>query len=130
QAECRNPGDLTHDIHDLVTQVLHRDEPFIDQAEDEFSLTAPASRIAVFVILFAIKQALLLQILSDRFPNLCGILACEPVKPFYVDAELVDGCYDCEIELFREAKVLTATTGSDVNDACTLARADLFPGYD
>ena len=55
KAEGRYPVDLAYDIHDLVTKLLHRDEPLINEAEDQFGFTAPARWVAVLIVLRAIK---------------------------------------------------------------------------
>ena len=70
KAKGGNPCDLAHDIHDCEAQFIHRDKPFIDEAEDQLCFAAPADRIAVLVGLGAIQEALLLQILRDHLPNL------------------------------------------------------------
>src|SRR6266700_138514 len=130
QAKGGDPGDLAHDIHDLVAEILHGDEPFIDQTEDEFGTTSPAGGIAVFVVLWPVEQALLRQILGDLLSNLGNVLTGEPIVAWEIDAKFVYRSHNSQVELFGKAKVFAATAGSDMNDTRTLTGTDLFPGND
>src|SRR5438132_7135403 len=74
----RYPVDLAYDIHDLVTKLLHRDEPLINEAEDQLGFTAPARWVAVLIVLRAIEQPFLHQVFSDLLSNFSRVLSCEP----------------------------------------------------
>ena len=43
QAEVRDPADLLRDVGDLVAQLVHADEPLVDQAEDELACRSASS---------------------------------------------------------------------------------------
>ena len=63
------------DVHDLVAQLFHGDEPLIHQAEDQLGLTAPAGGVAVLVVLRAVQQPLLRQVLCDWLSDI-GDASC------------------------------------------------------
>src|SRR5260370_2128576 len=57
QAKGWNPGVLARYIHDLVTQLVHGDVPFVDQPKARFCLAPPALRLAVLILLVPSNQA-------------------------------------------------------------------------
>src|SRR6266704_3913913 len=69
-----NPGGFAHNIHDFIAQLIHRDIPLIDQAEDQFRLTTPADRIAVLVGLRAVEQPFLGKVLCNVLSYVSGRL--------------------------------------------------------
>src|SRR6266478_3549102 len=98
QAKGWNPGGLARDLHDLVTQLVHGDVPFVDQAEDQFGLAAPADRIAVLIVLWAVQQAFLRQVFCNLLPYVSGRLPGQPVIALRVDAKFVNRSDDWQIE--------------------------------
>ena len=72
-------------------QLVHRDEPLVDQPEDELGPAAPADRVAVRVVLAAVEHALLLA--GSRMIGSATSWTYwpgEPAEAVDVDAELVD----------------------------------------
>ena len=62
RAPGRTPGSrspLRVTSHHRLAQLVHADEPLVDQPEDQLGAAAPADRVAVRVLLGAIEQALL-----------------------------------------------------------------------
>ena len=127
-AKRRHPVDAAGDVHHRLAQLIHRDEPLVDEAEDEVGAAAPADRIAVAVLLSAIENALLLEVAHDRRRDFMDVLAGQPIETVHVDAELIDRRDNLEIVLLREREVLLAAAGGDVDDAGAFDRADVGPG--
>src|SRR5258708_7605956 len=113
QAKGWNPGGLARYIHDLVTQLVHGDVPFVDQAEDQFCLTTPADRIAVLIVLWAVKQAFLRQVFCDFLSHSGSFLPGHPVIALRVDA-----------------KVFAATARGTMHNTGSLGGAYVFPRDD
>src|SRR6266702_3576745 len=130
QAKCRNPCDLVNDIHDFVAQLVHRDVPFIYQAEYEFGLTTPADGITVLVVLWTVEQAFLGKVLCDLLSHIGGFLPGQPIIAFHVNPKLIDRRDDRQVKFLRECKIFATASGSDMYNACTLGSAHLFPGDD
>src|SRR6202165_1261978 len=102
EAKGRDPGDLAYHIHDFIAQLLHRDEPLIYQAEDQFGMAAPACRIAVFIILLAVEQPFLDQVISNLLSYIGRALSCQPVVAREVDPKLVYRRYNSQVKFFAE----------------------------
>ena len=113
-----------------MTELFHRDEPLINEAEDQLGFTAPARWVAVLIVLRAIEQPLLRQVFSDLLSNISRVLSCEPVIACTIDAEFIHWSDYGEVKFFRESKVLATTTGSYMDDASSFRCTDVLPWYD
>src|SRR5258708_39730936 len=92
-------------------------------------MAAPACRIAVFIILLAVEQPFLDQVISNLLSYIGRALSCEPVVAREVDPKLIYRRYNSQVKFFAEAKVLAPTARSDMYDACTFGGAYLFPRH-
>jgi len=105
--ERREPGDLVHDLHDLVAEagvdlflaerlarlvvdLAHADEPLVHEPEQQRRAAAPAVRVAVAVRLEVVEEAALLEVGHDLLGDLGGVLAGQPAEALVVAAVLVD----------------------------------------
>ena len=129
QAETRDPADLARDVHHRLAQVVHADEPLVDQPEDEIGAAAPADGIAVLVLLGPVEQALCFEILrATGCGDFVDVLTRQPIEPIDIDAELIDRRDDSESLRFREREVFLTAAGSDVDDAGSFGGVDIVPG--
>ena len=77
--------------HHRLAQLVHGDEPLVDQPEDEIGAAAPADRVAVRVVARRDRAALLLAGLRMiGVGDVVDVLAGQPVEAVDIDAELVD----------------------------------------
>ena len=130
QPEGGDPADLPRDVHDVVAQLVHGDEPLVHQPEDELGAAAPADRIAVRVVFYAVEQPFLLQILEDGPGRRGGAQARQPGEALHEDALVVQGHDDGQPVLLAQLEVLSAAAGGDVHDARALGLAHAIPEDD
>src|SRR5258708_17912649 len=57
QAKGWNPGCLARSLHDLVTQLVPGDVPFVDQAQAQFCHAARPDRLPELTAIWAVKPA-------------------------------------------------------------------------
>ena len=117
-------------VGDLVPQLVHRDEPLVDQPEDQLGIAAPADGVPVGVPLEPEENALVTQALVDRLVDLEHVLAGEPVEAVDEDAELVQGRDHLQVPLLADLEVLCARSRGRVDYARALRLAHLVPQHD
>ena len=88
--EGGHPVDAPRDLHHVVPQLVHRDEPLIDDPEDQLAVAAPADRIAVRDRLNALHHALLLERGEDGGCDVAGELTLEFAVALDVVARLIE----------------------------------------
>src|SRR5205823_8875700 len=74
----RHPADLCRGLLEPWSQLVHRDEPLVRDAEDDLLLAAPADRIAVRVRHLTEEPAALPQIVGDLVRDVARFLPLEP----------------------------------------------------
>ena len=143
--EVGDPADAVDDLHDLVAQArvdllrgerlarlvvdrAHRDEPLVDEAEEQRRAAAPAVRVAVRVRLEVVEEPAPLEVVDDPLGDVGGLEAAQPAEALVVAAVLVDRADDRQAERLAELVVLGAAAGGDVDDPGALLLGDLVPG--
>jgi len=120
QPERWNPPNLPGDVHHVMAQFVHADEPLVHQAKDEFRLAAPADRIAVSIVRHVVEKPLVPEGVEDRLPHILDVPARQPAEPVDKHALLIERSDQWQPVLFPQAKVLGATSRRDVHDAGAL----------
>ena len=123
QPELRDPADLPRHRHHRLAQLVHRDEPLVDEAEDQLAVAAPADGVAMAVLLGAIEQPFLPQRLEDRRRYLAGEASLQEAEALDVVAEVVERGDGRQVELFAQGEVVLAAARRDVDDAGALLLA-------
>ena len=114
--------------HQLRAQLVDRDEPVVDDPEDDRSAAAPAVRVAVDVRGRVLEQAALAQVSDDLVGGLDGRAAVQPAVVRVEAPALVDGHENRKVVYLRQLEVLGAGTRRDVDDSCAFVERDLVPG--
>src|SRR5215208_674781 len=90
KAEAGVPGNLASDIHHRLPEIVHSDEPLVDEAEHQIRVAAPADRVAVPVLLGAIEMPFVLEVFGNGDSDFVHVLAAEQPEAIAVNPELVD----------------------------------------
>ncbi len=116
----------------LVAELVHADEPLVDETEDELGAASPAVRVAVGVLLRAVHQALVAERVEDGVAGrgVRHAVARERREAIDVHALVIDRRDNVERELLAELEVLLAASRRDVNDARALGVRDFVPRDD
>ena len=113
-------------LHRLA-QVVHRDEPLVDEAEHEFRVATPAHRVAVCVRHDAVQNAFLFQAFEDVVVHIGDVPARQPVESVDVVAVLRQGRDERQVMLLAKLEVLGAGAGGDVDHAGALIVSNVAP---
>ena len=125
--EIGNPRDLLRHLGDLVTQLIHRDEPLIHQPEDKLRVATPADGISVSDLVEPIERALIAEAAIDRPGHLEHAQPAQLAESVNEFAEFVQRRDSRKIVHLAESIVFLAGSRGGVNEARTVARADLVP---
>ena len=122
----RQPLDLSCDILDLIPPV-HVDEPFIDEAENEFIARAPAMRIDVRIRFDRDQHAFGFEFFKDEFSRgrSDGFKPSEVAELCGVRAIVLQRRNDRQSECDAHLVVDVSTARRDMDDACPFARDDI-----
>src|SRR5438477_1826357 len=110
-----------------MTQLIHADEPFVHQPEDQLRAAPPAVRVAMPNLVRFEQHAFCAQVVGDRFGHLADMFAGQPVEAVDVHAIFVKWGNRRQTELLTEEKVFLATAWSNMDDARTFVLAHPGP---
>ena len=114
-------------LEQLRPQLFDRDEPVVDEEEDQRRLAAPAVRVTMDVRLGVLEQPALAQVADDLVGRLDGRRAVQPAVLGQEAAALVDRRQDGQVVHLRQLEVLGAGARRDVDDAGPFLERYLVP---
>ena len=110
-----------------LAHLVRRDEPLVDDAEDQLGAAAPADRVAVRVGLLAEQPAVAAEVVDDPLGGLVRVHAVQPAVVVVERAGVVDRRQHGQAVAHAELEVLGAAARRDVDDARALVERDVVP---
>src|SRR6266550_3690049 len=117
-------------FEELRTELLDRNEPVVDDAENQRRLAPPAVRVSVHIGPRVLEQPALAQIAEDLVGSLDGRGSVQPAVLGEETPALVDRNQHGQVVHPRELEVLGAGARRDVDDARPFLERDLVPRDD
>ena len=111
-------------------QLLHRDEPFVVDAEDDLLMAPPALGIPMRVGRGTEEAAAFLKIVGDLLSDVARLFAFKPAVALHEPGVLVDRDEHRELLGLREGEVLRAAPRRDVHESGAFGLAHVLPGDD